>query len=207
MAKTKLLDISIREFGAKGLDGASTRKIASAAGTAMSSITYHFGGKEGLYLAAAEDIAERMGEVEDGIDFSCEDDPAVARQLIKTLLSRLIDKVTASKNEGLFIVREQMEPTAAFDRLWSGAMESMWGRASRLISIASGVSDMERCRIVAFTLFGQAIATRATRAGLERMMQGTLDDPALLDRVREVILANADAILDQLATHAERDPA
>ena len=52
-----ILIFAVREFGSKGLDGASTRGIAEAAGTAMSSITYHFGGKEGLYLAAAEHIA------------------------------------------------------------------------------------------------------------------------------------------------------
>ena len=60
MVQSRLLDIAISEFGAKGLEGASTRGIAAAAGTAMSSITYHYGGKEGLYLAAADRIAERM---------------------------------------------------------------------------------------------------------------------------------------------------
>ena len=28
----------------------------------MSAITYHYGGKQGLYLAAARHIADRMGE-------------------------------------------------------------------------------------------------------------------------------------------------
>src|SRR3546814_10523816 len=49
-------------FGRKGLDGASTRGIAKAAGTAMSSITYHYGGKEGLYLAAADYIVSQMDD-------------------------------------------------------------------------------------------------------------------------------------------------
>ena len=60
MLQSRLLDIAISEFGTKGREGASTRGIAAAAGTAMSSITYHYGGKEGLYLAAADRIAERM---------------------------------------------------------------------------------------------------------------------------------------------------
>ena len=38
------------------------RAIATAAGTTMSSITYHYGGKQGLYLAAARHIADQMGE-------------------------------------------------------------------------------------------------------------------------------------------------
>src|SRR5260370_3068388 len=58
----RLLDAAIDHFGRKGIEGASTRAIATAAGTTMSSITYHYGGKEGLYLAAARHIADRMGE-------------------------------------------------------------------------------------------------------------------------------------------------
>src|SRR3546814_17899513 len=52
MIQNRLLETAVREFGRKGLAGASTRGIATAAGTALSSITYHYGGKEGLYLAA-----------------------------------------------------------------------------------------------------------------------------------------------------------
>lgn len=62
MVQQRLLDIAIAEFGARGLEGASTREIARAAGTAMSSITYHYGGKDGLYLAAASYIAEQIGD-------------------------------------------------------------------------------------------------------------------------------------------------
>src|SRR4030081_955691 len=58
----RLLAAAIDHFGQKGLEGASTRAIAAAAGTTMSSITYHYGGKEGLYLAAARRIADQMGE-------------------------------------------------------------------------------------------------------------------------------------------------
>src|SRR5437588_8157475 len=58
----RLLDAAIDHFGQKGLEGSSTRAIAAAAGTTMSSITYHYGGKEGLYLAAVRHIASQIGE-------------------------------------------------------------------------------------------------------------------------------------------------
>ncbi|NWO96312.1 TetR family transcriptional regulator, partial [Escherichia coli] len=50
--------------GRHGFEGASTREIARASGTAMSSITYHFGGKQGLYLAAADHIAACVREIQ-----------------------------------------------------------------------------------------------------------------------------------------------
>ena len=58
MIRERLLSVAIERFGESGFEGASTRDIAQAADTAMSSITYHFGGKEGLYLACADFIAE-----------------------------------------------------------------------------------------------------------------------------------------------------
>src|SRR5437763_13969812 len=58
----RLLETAIDHFGRKGIEGASTRAIAAAAGTTMSSITYHYGSKRGLYLAAARHIADQMGE-------------------------------------------------------------------------------------------------------------------------------------------------
>src|SRR6059058_78214 len=57
----RLLETAIDRFGRKGIEGASTRAIAAAAGTTMSSITYHYGGKEGLYLAAVRHIANQIG--------------------------------------------------------------------------------------------------------------------------------------------------
>ena len=206
MVQTRLLEVAIREFGSKGLDGASTRHIAGAANTAMSSITYHFGGKEGLYLAAADHIAERMGIVVEDLDLSGGDDPAGARELVKTMLSRMVDKVSRAENEALFIVREQMNPTEAFERIWGGPMGRMWQRMAQLVCVASGSSDERRCRIVALTLFGQAIALRASRASFERLSGASLDDAALLADVKSVILANADAILDRLAGNPEIHP-
>ena len=56
----RLLATALEHFGQRGLDGASTRDIARAAGTVMSSITYHYGSKQGLYLATARYVARQM---------------------------------------------------------------------------------------------------------------------------------------------------
>ena len=62
MIRERLLSVAIERFGESGFEGASTRDIAQAADTAMSSITYHFGSKEGLYLACADFISEMIRE-------------------------------------------------------------------------------------------------------------------------------------------------
>ncbi|MGE5722624.1 MAG: TetR family transcriptional regulator, partial [Sphingomonadales bacterium] len=64
MIPNRLLEVAIEQFGRLGFEGASTRDIARASGAAMSSITYHFGGKEGLYLAAADHIARQIADAQ-----------------------------------------------------------------------------------------------------------------------------------------------
>lgn len=52
--KTALLDAALAEFAGKGLAGARVDEIAARAGVNKQMISYHFGGKQGLYEALRE---------------------------------------------------------------------------------------------------------------------------------------------------------
>ncbi len=207
MVQERLLETAIREFGAKGLDGASTRGIAAAAGTAMSSITYHYGGKEGLYLAAADYIAAQMGDVAQDApaDGALPDRPHAAREAIHAMVAQFADKLASERSEAwaLFIVREQMNPTEAFDRLWAGPMGRMLGILVELVCIATGARDRAAAQLTVVTLFGQVVVIRAARAMCGRVLGRPLDDPALIRDFKARIAANTDAILDRLISEQE----
>jgi len=208
MVQQRLLDIAVREFSLKGLEGASTREIAAAAGTVMSSITYHYGGKEGLYLAAADHIAEQMrqGMVESvahAIDI-VDPSPAEARLALHDILASFVDKMIDERTASwsLFIVREQMNPTEAFDRIWSGMMGRMMERVVALVCIASGHRDTRAPRAAAITLLGQVIVLRASRASCLKLLQTRDFGAADVSAIKARVAANIDDILDTLT--AER---
>ncbi len=207
MVQGRLLEIAIDAFGKRGLEGASTREIAAAAGTAMSSITYHYGGKEGLYLAAADHIASGMAEsMSPALMVEvAEGDTVAARQAVLGMLDALLDKMIGKQTESwsLFIVREQMNPTAAFARLFDGPMGQMTRRLARFVCIAAGVEDSEDARIAAATLFGQVLVVRASRATVLRLLEVDLIDDKLAARIRARIRANTNAILDALTAEAK----
>ena len=50
--RRRLMEAALRVFAAKGYDGAGVREIAENAKANPAMIAYHFGGKEGLYVAA-----------------------------------------------------------------------------------------------------------------------------------------------------------
>lgn len=56
--RARILDAAIRIFSANGLAGARTEQIAEAAGVNKALIYYYFNGKEALYTAALEAVAE-----------------------------------------------------------------------------------------------------------------------------------------------------
>lgn len=207
MVQARLLEIAIDAFGKRGLEGASTRQIAAAAGTAMSSITYHYGGKEGLYLAAADHIASRMAESLSPAMMVeiAEGDAVGARKAVHGMLDALLDKMIRKQTESwsLFIVREQMNPTAAFSRLFDGPMGQMTRSLARFVRIAAGIPDGEDSRIAAVTLFGQVLVVRASRATMLRLLDVEAIDDTLAAHLRTRVRANTDAILDALTAEAK----
>jgi TetR/AcrR family transcriptional regulator len=58
--RSRILDAAVREFSENGLAGARTEQIAEAAGVNKALLYYYFQGKEALYEAALESVAERV---------------------------------------------------------------------------------------------------------------------------------------------------
>jgi len=203
------MEVALDAFGAHGVEGASTRKIAAAAGVAMSAITYHYGSKQGLYLAAADYIAERMrcemaGTLDCGEPIA-DGDIAGARAKIHAIVAYFSAKMMtkAVDDASMFLVREQMQPTAAFDRVYAGLMGEMLERLVRLVGIATGHDDSPRIRIATLTLLGQVVVFRASRATCLRVLgRETLDGP-LVPEIQAAIAANLDAILDRMIAQPE----
>ncbi|WP_174279948.1 CerR family C-terminal domain-containing protein [Sphingomonas bacterium] len=209
MTRARLLDIAVREFGARGLDGAATRDIAAAAGTAMSSITYHYGGKEGLYLAAADHIANHMAQemapalaAEDEVG---EGDAEAARVALHRLIGRLVDRMGEPDAGGisLFLQREQLQPSDAFERIWAGIMGQMTRRLADLVRAATGAT-LPVARLATLTLLGQAMGVRASRAAVLRLCELDEVDPETLTRLKARIDSNIDAILDRMVAEEQQ---
>ena len=203
MPHDRLLDVAIREFGRHGLEGVGTRQIAKAADTAMSTITYHFGGKEQLYHAAAGRVAALMAdelspslEAEAGV---APGDPAAARAALHRILAQFAERMASPSNadQSLFIAREQMAPTAAFDVLYAGVMGALVRRVRELVALSTGV-DGAAATVPAMTLMGQAMVARTGRSTLLRLVDRPTVDADLIAALRAQVALNTDAILDRM---------
>ncbi len=205
---TRLLDVAIDHFGRYGLDGASTRAIAKNADTPMSSITYHFGGKEGLYLATAERIVERMGEKLAPVIAEAERvcrptcTRAEAREALHFIFAHIAAALVSPDTAPLarFIVREQADPTDAFTRIYDGLMAPMLGRFCRLLTIiAGGKLEETEARLRAVTLFGQVLVFRVARETALRAAGWKSIGAGELQSIQSIVADHLDAVLERLA--------
>ena len=208
-----ILLAAIEAFGQRGLEGASTRDIAKAANKPMSAITYHFGGKEGLYKACAEQIARSMGgQMASALAaaeeiFTEKQDGAAARNALSVIFERYAAAMVSDEIAvfARFIVREQMDPTEAFDILWGGVMGRLLDRiASLLVTISGQRLSIAEARVRTMALMGQVIVFRVAHATVLRLNRWKQVGPAQRRAIHQVIQAHLSAILDQLATGATR---
>ncbi len=172
----RLVEAAIGQFGQHGFDGASTRDIAAASGTAMSSITYHFGSKQGLYLACADHIADQIAAVHAAglaaIRAHPPEAPEEARTALIGLLENFARLMLAPRSEAWsqFIVREQQRPTEAFERLYARIMRPVLEAALSLMVIARPSLDEEARRVLVMNIVGMALILRLGRACVSRVM-------------------------------------
>lgn len=204
MTSQTLIETAIEQFGRHGFEGASTREIARASGTAMSSITYHFGGKHGLYLAAADHIAACVRQIQ-GPVLEAARATAVSGtrdEAIEALL-RVLDgfalMMISPQTEAwsLFITREQQAPTEAFDRIYAGVMQ---GVVDIFVALLARIrTDLPEKEVLAMgiMLFGQCLVLRVCRAAVTRILSvETIDEPAQ-QLLRARLRANALCILSE----------
>ena len=172
MLQERLIETAIGQFGRFGFDGASTREIARASETAMSSITYHFGGKEGLYLACADYIAAKAKERNPAVfELLAEGVPADRADAVEQCLA-ILDGFAqtmlhpASESWASFIVREQQAPTEAFERIYQGMMKGLIEGFGALVAVVRPDLGEQERRALSVLLFGQALILRAGRASV-----------------------------------------
>jgi AcrR family transcriptional regulator len=204
--RARLIEAALEVFGHQGFEGATTRQIAKAADANLAAIVYHFGSKEALYVAVAEHIvAEIAGRIGQPLAaaFARVDtlDPAGARAALRQLIGQFVEVIIGGGEEAArwarFIIREQLDPTPAFDVIYA-FMGRMHELGTKLVSIAlGGDPDSTEMKLKAFTLIGQGMIFRVAqelvlrRLGLEKL------GPKERTEIKNLIIEHIDIIFDR----------
>lgn len=206
-AKNQLIAAALAQFGEYGLH-ATTRDIAAQAGQNIAAITYYFGSKEDLYLACAQWIADFIGsrfheQVAAATALLSEPSPdrAAIRQLILNACNNMIALLTHDDTLNLskFISREQLSPTAAYQRVHDQVIAPMHTHLTHLIAAYTG-RDANDTQTILHThaLLGEVLAFRLGRETILLRTGWTQFDEEKSAQISQVITCHLDLILQGL---------
>ncbi len=216
LTRQALLDSATRLFGKHGFDATSNRLLAEHAGVNQALIGYHFGSKEGLYEAVFEHIAERLSShlapvllpIESELQALTGGERDTAKSDVKkrcvNAISTLLENYVCIINFPEFedsarvIVREQLDPSNAFEIMWNKVMHKYMTALTLFICLSKGRTAPDQSdRLMSITLMGQVLVFRVARASINRHMQWEEPHGAdNLEKIQLLIRSNIKKILD-----------
>lgn len=177
-AKERLLEMATDVFGRYGYDAATTRMIAREANVNIAAIPYYFNGKEGLYFAVIDHVVDLVSRqvqpitvMVSGNSFTGPDAKQQAIALLEQFLIHLVGFMVGSpeaQRVARIILREQLDPSAAYDRIFAGFMAAALNTLTTLIRVISEHQSERTARIRAMTLIGQVLIFRVARETVVR---------------------------------------
>ncbi len=205
--KQKLLDAGLEVFGRMGYEAATTRIIAQKAKVNLAAIPYHFGSKENLYNVVVQFIADTIAGLFQQTLKKIDEllaDPDTSREALfgglelalRSFGSLVVGSPLASRLAPI-ILREQMEPTPAFDRLYEGGIGQAQQAVHRLVARLLGRPEGDPEALVqAHAIWGQVMVFRAARElALRRMRRKNFSDDQL-DLIFNVVIQNCRRIFE-----------
>ena len=193
-AEIPLILAAIELFGRDGFAAVSTRVLCEKAGTNISSIKYHFGGKEELYRAAVFYVVNQLRpriEValtafEQGREM-VGSNPALQAKLIKQLVKNLLQFFLGSKDIPYFmpfVMREILIPGKYFSDFYEGIPRHLHEMLTQMVAMVQGVDPEDETTIIrAHSLLGQIMMFHIARPILFQRLNWQEFTPARIELI------------------------
>ncbi|MEC5384804.1 CerR family C-terminal domain-containing protein [Uliginosibacterium sp. H3] len=186
--RSALLDAATEVFLEHGFRSARVQDIAERASIRLSAINYHFGGKEGLYLAVLQQHADAAIE---HLPLTPPDPGLPLKErfafVVRALAYRMLDTTSPSRI-GPLLVREVVSPTAAldvmFERFTKPQAQVLMGIVSEILSAdgkSAATSDVLLRAML--SVVGQCMMYRVGMPLIERLNPAFLQREQWLDEV------------------------
>jgi len=205
-SRQRLLSAALKLFAQRGFDGVSTREIARAARVNLAAITYHFGGKKGLYHAVVGRLIESIGQdfgpavitLEREVAAAAGDRhrlAAIACAFVRNLLHTVLGHDSLRWAMALML-REFQHPSDAFPVLFEQRIEPMHNAVATLVAAATGgTTEDAEVRLRTVTVITQCMAFGAGRSVVWARLGWDRYTPERIEQVVGVVTANVLAAL------------
>ena len=188
----KLIEAAGHEFAEKGFDGATVRSICERAGANLAAVNYHFGDKEGLYVAVVMVAHESRPAVAAAHAGGGDDPGAGLRRFVAHFLEEAVFQQQTPWHQAI-MMREIVAPSRASDRLIREAFRPRFEVLLGLLRRLAPGADEPRLHAIAFSVIGQCLHYKSGRSISERIVgaeaYGRLGADYLIDHITRFTLA------------------
>lgn len=194
-----LILAGLRLFGRQGFAATSVRQLAQEAGANIAAIAYHFGGKDGLRTACAEEFGRRMGAAMGARPISDDASANSAREELRAIIRAMLGFLLGAEGASElvpFMLRELAEDGPGIDIVYRGFAEPTHRRLSLLWARATGAeAEDESVKLAVFALIGQLMYFRIGQSIVTRRMGWAAIGPQEARQITDRIIRNLDAML------------
>lgn len=169
VTRSRLVENALHLFARHGFDGVTTRMLSSAANTNISSIAYHFGGKEGLYDAVFSQVrgdlqrtlTPAITSLNHGVALSGRDKAKlarVAREFIRAFFTNMLSDPRVQDRLAI-VAREFARRSEGFGQFYTEAARPLQSALANLLSMTTGrPAESEETIVRAQCLIGQFVS-------------------------------------------------
>jgi AcrR family transcriptional regulator len=200
----RLLEAAGEIFAEYGYQAATTRQICEKAGANIAAINYHFGDKEGLYMAVLRSVPKAHADKHPA-DLGLMPD-ATAEQKLHAYLRSLLRRVFDEGRPGWYtklISREMIEPTQALDTLVEEAARPVHQELASIVRdlLGSGATE-EGVRLCTLSIISQCVYYHHARSIIRRLYPEQRYGPQDIERLADHIMKFSLAALEAFSRSA-----
>jgi AcrR family transcriptional regulator len=185
----RLLEAAGEIFAEHGYRAATVRQICEKARANIAAVNYHFGDKEGLYMAALRSVHRASAEKYPpnlGVSRATTPEQKL-RVYVRSLLLRIFDEGRPGWHTKI-MMREMLEPTRALDMLVEEGARPLHQELSSIVrELLGSAADDEVVRLSALSVVSQCVYYRRARPVITRLYPQQRYDSKEVERLTEHI--------------------
>ncbi len=207
VSREKLVRAGVKIYSEVGFQSASTRRLAAEAGVNIAAIPYYFGSKEGLYHAVLDYVVEfyrgQLGDALARIQQAMEDPETTGdgyMELLDEFMRLVVHFILKESPERARIsriyIREQLDPTSGFTRLYEGFIREMRETHEGLVAAIMGcdVHSLE-VKLLSQSMIGQVMIFKSSRGTVLKHLGWTRYGEERIEAIEEIVSRNVRALM------------
>ncbi len=203
----RLLDAAGEVFAEYGYRAATVRQICEKAGTNIAAVNYHFGDKEGLYMAVLRFVPKSYARKDSG-DLGLSATATAEQKLrayVRSLLRRVFDKGRPGWHTKI-LAREMIEPTRALDMLVEEGGRPMHRELALIIRELLGPQASDKAvRLCTMSIVSQCVYYHHARPVIARLYPQQRYDRKEVEDIAEHITRFSLLAVEGLSKEMKRD--